>query len=68
MTTELMQLAQIGSPAAIHKCLCRLRDGGLVLVFHKGYDRRAKYLCPSDKARSYYAQLGDALIESVADF
>ncbi len=66
MTTELMKLAQIGSPVAIHSSLRLLRDSGLVLIFHKGYDLRAKYLCPSDIAMSYYSHLGDALIESVA--
>lgn len=64
-TTDLMTLAQFGSPAAIHSSLRLLRDSGLVLDFYKGRDRRAKYLCSSEIANSYYSQIGKALIESV---
>lgn len=64
-TTDLMTLAQFGSPAAIHRSLRLLRDSGLVLDFYKGRDRRAKYLCSSEIANSYYSQIGKALIESV---
>jgi hypothetical protein len=64
-TTDAMALSQFGSPAAIHRSLWLLRDSGLVLVFHKGKDRRAKYLCPSDTVKFYYSRLGNALIDSV---
>jgi len=64
-TTDLMALAQFGSPAAIHRSLRLLRDSGLVLDFYKGKDRRAKYLCLSKVANSYYSQLGAVLLESV---
>ena len=65
MTTDVMTLAQFGSPSVIHRSLWTLRDSGLVSVFHKGSDRRAKYLRPSEIVKSYYSQLGAALIESV---
>jgi hypothetical protein len=62
MTTDVMALSQFGSPAAIHRSLWLLRDKGLALVFHKGKDRRTKYLCTSEIVKQYYAQLGVALI------
>jgi hypothetical protein len=65
MTTEVMALSQYGSPSVIHHSLLMLRDAKLALVFHKGQDRRAKYLCVSDKAYEYYRQLGLALIASI---
>lgn len=65
MTTDVMALSQLGSTATIYRSLWTLRDSGLVSIFHKGSDRRAKYLRPSDIAMSYYSQLGAALKESV---
>ena len=65
--TDLMTLAQFGSPAAIHRSLRLLRDSGLVLDFYKGTDRRAKYLCASEIANFYYSQLGAVLLESVIE-
>ena len=65
MTTEIMALSKYGSPAAIHRALVRLRDAKLALVFHKGQDRRTKYLCVSDKTCEYYRQLGLAFIASI---
>ena len=66
-TTDLMTLAQFGSPAAIHRSLRLLRDSGLVLDFYKGIDSRAKYLCSSEIANSYYSKLGAVLLESVRE-
>jgi Fe2+ or Zn2+ uptake regulation protein len=65
MTTDVMALSQFGSTATIYRSLWTLRDSGLVSVFHKGSDRRAKYLRPSDIAMSYYSQLGASLMESI---
>lgn len=64
-TTDVMTMVQFGSPDTIHRSLWTLKDSGLVLVFFKGSDRRAKYLRSSDIAMSYYSQLGASLIESV---
>jgi Fe2+ or Zn2+ uptake regulation protein len=65
--TDLMTLAQFGSPATIHRSLRLLRDSGLVLDFYKGRDRRTKYLCSSEIANYYYSQLGAVLMESVRE-
>ena len=61
--TEAMSLADIASPATIHRKLDNLRKAGWIIVDYREGDRRTKYLVPTEQAWSEYVKLNFAVRE-----
>lgn len=55
---EAIALADLGSPATLHKRITRLRQKEMLIAFNQEGDRRAKYLIPSEKTLTYFSHLG----------
>ena len=55
---EAIGLAQLGSPATLHKRVTRLRQKELLDAFSEAGDRRAKFLIPTQKALIHFDHLG----------
>lgn len=55
---EAIALDHLGSPATLHKRITRLRQKDMLLAFNQEGDRRAKYLIPSEKTLTLFAELG----------
>lgn len=55
---EAIGLADLGSPATLHKRITRLRQKDLLKTFNQPDDKRAKYLIPTDKTMSLFGDFG----------
>jgi len=55
---EAIGLAQLGSPATLHKRITRLRQKDLLMTFNQPEDKRAKYLIPTDKTIAMFGDFG----------
>jgi DNA-binding MarR family transcriptional regulator len=66
---EAIGLAQLGSPATLHKRITRLRQKDMLMTFNQPEDKRAKYLIPTEKTLDMFAYLGNEMktISSVAE-
>ncbi len=60
---EAISLAELGSPATLHKRLIRLRDAELVAVESIKGDRRSKLLVPTEKGLEYASKYGSQLAQ-----
>ena len=60
--TQAMSLAQLASPATLHRKIVQLIEAGYVEQCFEGKNRRTKYLVPTDKVDKYYAKLGELLM------
>lgn len=58
---EAIGLADLGSPATLHKRVTRLRQKEMLDALSEAGDRRAKFLVPSPKALDYFERLGQSL-------
>lgn len=58
---EAIALADLGSPATLHKRVTRLRNKQMLSTFSEPGDRRAKFLIPTDKALAYFDHLGRSM-------
>ena len=58
---EAINLADLGSPATLHKRITRLRNKDMLDTYSEPGDRRAKFLIPSQKALEYFDRLGQSL-------
>ena len=58
---EAIALADLGSPATLHKRITRLRHKGMLATFSEAGDRRAKFLIPTEQALQYFDRLGQSL-------
>lgn len=61
--TEAMSLANIASPATIHRKLDNLRKAGWITLDYREPDRRTKYLEPTAGAWTEYIKLDFAVRE-----
>jgi DNA-binding MarR family transcriptional regulator len=64
--TDAMALTSIASPATIHRKLDDLREAGLIEQSFVGNNRRTKHLTPTKAAEKYFANLGEAIKQSIA--
>ena len=55
---EAIGLAQLGSPATLHKRITRLRQKDLLMTFNQPEDKRAKYLIPTEKTIAMFGDFG----------
>ena len=60
-----MQLANIASPATIHRKIDELREVGLVELNFEGKNRRTKYLVPTKAAHAYFEKMSDSMLKAV---
>lgn len=58
---EAISLAELGSPATLHKRVTRLREKDMLATYSEPGDRRAKFLVPTDKALEYFDHLGRSM-------
>jgi reverse gyrase len=58
---EAIGLAQLGSPATLHKRITRLRQKDMLMTFNQPEDKRAKYLIPTEKTLNMFAYLGNEM-------
>jgi hypothetical protein len=58
---EAIQLAELGSPATLHKRVTRLRQKELLTTYSEPSDRRAKFLVPTPRAMAYFSHLGRSM-------
>jgi hypothetical protein len=58
---EAIHLADLGSPATLHKRITRLRQKELLDAQFEPGDRRAKYLVPTQQALDHFHQLGQSM-------
>ena len=63
---EAIGLAQLGSPATLHKRTTRLRQKDLLMTFNQPEDKRAKYLIPTDKTIAMFGDFGKKMNTVVA--
>lgn len=63
---EAIGLAQLGSPATLHKRITRLRQKDLLMTFNQPEDKRAKYLIPTDKTIAMFGDFGKKMNTVVA--
>ena len=61
---EAINLAELGSPATLHKRLVRLRQADLVTVQFIEGDRRSKLLIPTEKGLDYVSKFGNQLTQA----
>ena len=55
---EAIGLAQLGSPATLHKRITRLRQKDMLMTFNQPEDKRAKYLIPTEKTIAMFGDFG----------
>lgn len=60
--TEAMNMAEVGSPATLHRKLDDLRKADLIEHRFEGEDRRTKYLYPTTKATLHFDKMGECLM------
>ena len=58
---EAINLADLGSPATLHKRVTRLREKDMLTAYSEPNDRRAKYLVPTSRALAHFEQLGRSM-------
>lgn len=58
---EAINLADLGSPATLHKRITRLRNKEMLTTYSESGDRRAKFLIPTQQALDYFDRLGQSL-------
>ncbi len=58
---EAIGLAQLGSPATLHKRITRLRDKDMLGTLNQEGDRRAKFLTPTQRTLDYFSHLGQSM-------
>jgi hypothetical protein len=58
---EAIKLAELGSPATLHKRITRLRNKGMLATYSEPGDRRAKFLVPTQQTLDYFDRLGQSL-------
>ena len=58
---EAIPLAQLGSPATLHKRITRLRQKELLDNMNEPGDRRAKFLVPTQHALDYFHHMGRSM-------
>ena len=62
---EAIALADLGSPATLHKRITRLRQKDLLKTFNQPDDKRAKYLIPTDKTMTLFGDFGKNMNSAV---
>lgn len=65
--TEVMNQADIASPASLHRKLDDLLTLGLVSLNYRGANRRTKYVAPTKLAEAYFHQMGKAISEAAVN-
>jgi DNA-binding MarR family transcriptional regulator len=58
---EAIGLAQLGSPATLHKRITRLREKDMLSTLNQEGDRRAKFLVPTPRTLEYFSHLGQSM-------
>jgi len=58
---EAIGLAQLGSPATLHKRITRLREKDMLCTLNQEGDRRAKFLIPTQRTLDYFKHLGRSM-------
>jgi hypothetical protein len=58
---EAIGLAELGSPATLHKRITRLRKKDLLSNLNLEGDRRAKFLIPTQLTLDYFQNLGQSM-------
>ena len=61
---DAVALSHLGSPATLHKKLCRLRYINLLAVQRKEGDCRTKYLIPTPLALMHFENQGAAMLRA----
>ena len=59
--TDAINQPQLGSSSTLHKRLTRLISKDLIVVKHKGDNKRTKYLSPSENGKAYIKWLSEQL-------
>ncbi len=58
---EAIGLADLGSPATLHKRITRLREKEMLSTLYQEGDRRAKFLMPTQRTIDYFSHLGQSM-------
>lgn len=58
---EAINLAELGSPATLHKRVTRLRQKDMLSTASQEGDRRAKFLIPTARTLDYFSHLGQSI-------
>lgn len=58
---EAIGLADLGSPATLHKRITRLREKDMLTTLNQEGDRRAKFLTPTQRTLDYFNNLGQSM-------
>ena len=58
---EAIGLANLGSPATLHKRITRLREKDMLSTLNLEGDRRAKFLIPTQRTLDYFQNLGHTM-------
>jgi DNA-binding MarR family transcriptional regulator len=58
---EAIALADLGSPATLHKRITRLREKEMLSTLNLEGDRRAKFLIPTQRTLDYFGHLGESM-------
>ncbi|PUE48043.1 hypothetical protein B9Z47_09395 [Limnohabitans sp. 2KL-1] len=58
---EAIGLADLGSPATLHKRITRLREKDMLSTLNQDGDRRAKFLIPTQRTLNYFNNLGRSM-------
>ena len=58
---EAIALANLGSPATLHKRVTRLREKEMLSTLNLEGDRRAKFLIPTQRTLDYFNHLGQSM-------
>jgi len=58
---EAIALAELGSPATLHKRITRLREKEMLSTLNLEGDRRAKFLIPTQRTLDYFNHLGQSM-------
>ncbi|MBP8149944.1 MAG: hypothetical protein KAY21_09530 [Limnohabitans sp.] len=58
---EAIGLAELGSPATLHKRITRLREKDMLSTLNLEGDRRAKFLIPTQRTLDYFNNLGQSM-------
>jgi hypothetical protein len=58
---EAIGLADLGSPATLHKRITRLREKEMLSTLSLDGDRRAKFLIPTERTLDYFSHLGQSM-------
>jgi DNA-binding transcriptional ArsR family regulator len=64
--TDAMSLSAIASPATMHRKLNDLLEAGLIEQVYEGKNKRTKYLHLTNKANTYFANMGSAMLSAIS--